>query len=75
MLSSLYSSVYNELMLTPDSDVRELRREPDPGELAALIPDDYWIARTGRCRSGGCISSCQPARSVWWGCVALIGAA
>lgn len=42
MLSSLYSSLYNELTLTPDGEVRELRHEPDPGELAALIPDDYW---------------------------------
>jgi Holliday junction resolvase len=42
MLSSMYSSMYNEMTLTRDGDVRELRHEPDPGELAALIPDGYW---------------------------------
>lgn len=42
MLSSMYSRIYNELTLAPDGAVRELRHEPDPGELAALIPSDYW---------------------------------
>jgi hypothetical protein len=41
-LSSMYSAMYNELTLLGDGEVRELRHEPDPGELAALIPDDYW---------------------------------
>jgi len=42
MLSSMYSAMYNERTLMPEGEVRELRHEPDPGELAALIPDDYW---------------------------------
>jgi hypothetical protein len=42
MLSSMYSAMYNELTLMPEGGVRELRHEPDPGELRALIPDDYW---------------------------------
>jgi len=41
-LSSMYSAMYNELTLMPEGGVRELRHEPDPGELRALIPDDYW---------------------------------
>ena len=38
----MYSAMYNELTLMPEGEVRQLRHEPDPGELAALIPDDYW---------------------------------
>ena len=38
-LSSMYSALYNEMTLVPDDGkVRQLRHEPDPGELAALIP-------------------------------------
>jgi hypothetical protein len=42
ILSSMYSSMYNQLTLTPDGEVRELQHEPDPEQLAALIPADYW---------------------------------
>ena len=38
MLSSMYSSMYNELTLMPDGGVRELRHDPDPGELAGRVP-------------------------------------
>ena len=41
-LSSMYSSLYNELTLADDGSVRELRHEPDPGMLADLIPATYW---------------------------------
>jgi hypothetical protein len=41
-LSSMYSSLYNYATLSTDLEVRELRHEPTPGELAALIPADYW---------------------------------
>jgi hypothetical protein len=42
MLSSMYSSLYNEATLTQQGGVREVRHEPDPGQLGRLIPDDFW---------------------------------
>jgi hypothetical protein len=41
-LSSMYAARYNALTLGPDGDVRELRDEPDPGQLSGLVPGDYW---------------------------------
>lgn len=41
-LSSLYSTYYNVATLDEDGDVSRLRREPDPGYLATVIPSDYW---------------------------------
>jgi|tagenome__1003787_1003787.scaffolds.fasta_scaffold20608799_2 hypothetical protein len=41
-LSSMYSQLYNEITLTDQGRVREMRHEPVPGELAELIPGDYW---------------------------------
>lgn len=38
----MYSSMYNQLTLTPEGDVRELQHEPAPEQLATLIPPDYW---------------------------------
>lgn len=42
ILSSMYSSMYNQLTLTPEGNVRELQHEPNPAQLAELIPADYW---------------------------------
>jgi hypothetical protein len=34
-LSSIYSATFNAVTLKEDGDVTQLRREPDPGTLAA----------------------------------------
>lgn len=45
-LSSMYSSLCNEVTLTNTGEFRSLRHEPDPGSLAALIPAGYWDRTT-----------------------------
>jgi hypothetical protein len=42
MLSSLYAALFNERTLSDDGEVDQLDHEPEPGELADLIPDDFW---------------------------------
>jgi hypothetical protein len=42
MLSSLYAALFNEATLSRQGEVDELVHRPEPGELAALIPHDYW---------------------------------
>jgi hypothetical protein len=41
-LSSLYSALYNLSTLDEAGLVTTLRRRPEPGALADLIPQDYW---------------------------------
>lgn len=41
-LSSIYSSIYNFQTLSETGEVTALRREPEPGTLAALVPEGYW---------------------------------
>lgn len=42
MLSSLYAALFNEATLSPEGEVDQLEHRPEPGELADLIPDDFW---------------------------------
>ncbi len=63
MLSSLYSSLYNEMTLTPDGEVRSFDTSPIRASSRRSFRTTIGIARTGRCRSGDCISSRQRARS------------
>lgn len=42
MLSSLYAALFDEATLSAEGEVDELDHRPEPGELAALIPDDFW---------------------------------
>lgn len=42
MLSSLYAALFNEATLSPEGDVDQLEHRPEPGELADLIPDNFW---------------------------------
>jgi hypothetical protein len=44
-LSSMYSALYNLSTLAEEGRVRALRREPEPGALAELVPHDYWNRR------------------------------
>lgn len=41
-LSSIYSATFNAVTLNEDGDVTQLRREPDPGALSRLIPQDFF---------------------------------
>jgi hypothetical protein len=42
VLSSLHSTFYNAATLTPDGEVRALRKDPVPHSLAELVPDEFW---------------------------------
>lgn len=41
-LSSMYTTFFNFATLDDDGNVSKLRREPTPGGLAELVPDDYF---------------------------------
>jgi hypothetical protein len=47
MLSSLYAALFTEATISIEGDVDQLDHRPRPGELADLIPDDFWD-RPGR---------------------------
>lgn len=42
MLSSLYAALFDEATLSAEGQVDQLDHRPEPGELAALIPDNFW---------------------------------
>jgi hypothetical protein len=42
MLSSLYAALFDEATLSAEGKVDHLDHRPDPGELAKLIPRDFW---------------------------------
>lgn len=44
-LSSMHATLYNLATLTEEGDFLALRRESEPGELAEIVPADYWESR------------------------------
>jgi len=42
MLSSLYAALFDDVTLSAEGEVDQLDHRPAPGELAKLIPDDFW---------------------------------